>query len=39
VKKLFWKSQESFLVITIARPGNQAPITKQLKVVWGSSEH
>jgi hypothetical protein len=39
VKKLFWKSQESFLVITISRLGNQPPETRQLKVVWGNSEH
>jgi hypothetical protein len=35
LKKLYWKSQTDFFVISIIRPAGQPPFTKQLKVVWG----
>jgi hypothetical protein len=38
LKKLFWKSQKNFLVITITRPGSKPAITQQLKVVWDNSD-
>ena len=38
IKKLYWRPQRSFQVITLASSGSQKPVTEIINVVWDNRE-